>query len=331
MRSPHPKKRVESLSEVSELTPCDSCWQLAEGLLNHAGDRLCGKCRAVLGTAAVLFQNEITDETEIISTMAFAAYAYAGTEEWPPVDEGLSEDLVKKYPRFEIRVVDGVPILRLRLAVVSVIRYASSKVPRKVLIEVFSRFAEPDTVAELYERTLVKEGIHFNEYSGGTIELNTENARLSILVGAKRELDAARVGHYSEYPRGRFYSFPPPNLVREIYKALLGSVDKRTFAGYAYGLGDHGRTNSKTAEKTISACAAWYAGEYVMEQDGPNKPAERRPRVARVLNRYLLRPLGKPELPEDHWRNEDTIWRDAREVSQRLMRTEYFLQRSVYS
>jgi hypothetical protein len=311
-------------AELPELNPCDSCRQPVEVLFDHAGDRLCERCRAVLVTATVLFDNEITDETEIISTMAAA---YAREDEWILAEERLPEELARRYPRFEVRVVDGVPILRLRLVVIDVIRYTGSKVPRKVLIEIFSRFAKPDTVAELYERTLVEEGIHFDKNSGGTIKYDTENAHLSILVGAKRELHPSRVGFFSEYPRGRIYSFPPPNLVREIYRALLGSTDKRTFAGYAYGLGDHGRPNAKTAEKTISACAAWYVGE----RDKTIRAAERRPRVARILNRHLLHPLGKPKLPENSWLPDDTIWRDAREVSQRLMRAQYFLQRADYS
>jgi hypothetical protein len=277
-----------------------------------------------LGTAAVLFDNEITSETEIISTMALAAHA---GEEGILADERLPEELAKKYPRFEVvRITDGVPVLRLKLVVVDVIRHPDSKVPRKVLIEVFSRFAEPDKVAGLYERTLIGEGIHFDECTGGNVRWDSKEPHLSILVGAEKELHPGRVGLSSEYPQGRIYSFPPPNLVREIYKALLGSTDKRNFAGYAYGLGDHGRHNAKTAEKTISACAAWYVGE----RNKTVKLVKRRPRIARILNRHLLGPLDKPELPEDYWSGDDTIWRDAREVSQRLMRAEYFLQRADY-
>ena len=234
---------------------------------------------------------------------------------------------VQKYRRFELtRVVDGVPVLRLRPVVIDVIRYVGSTVPRKIRIEIFSRFAEADTIAELYKQTLVEENIHFDACTGGNITWDTEEAHLSILVGAKRELHPGRVGYYSEYPKGRIYSFPPPNLIRESYLMLLGSTDKRTFAGYAHGLGDYERPKTKTAEKAIPACVVWYIGE----RDKTIRPTEQRPRVARILNRHLLRPLGKAELPEDHWSSDDTIWRDAREVSQRLIRAEYFLQQAKF-
>jgi hypothetical protein len=314
-----------SVSELQGMDLCDSCLQPQETLFNHDGDRLCERCRAVFWTAAVLFDYEITDEAEIVPTIAFAA-RMGELENLNDAERcrEFVQEFAQKYRRFELtEVVDGVPVLRLRPVVIDVVRYVGSTLPRKLQIEILSRFADADKVAELYEQTLAEENIHFDACTGGNITWNAEEAHLSILVGAKRELHPSRVGYYSAYPKGRIYSFPPPNLIRGLYVALLGSTDKRTFAGYAYGLGDHERPKTKTAEKAIPACVAWYIGE----RDETIKPIERRPRVAQILNRHLLRPLGKAELPEDHWRNDDPIWRDAREVSQRLMRAEYFLQR----
>ena len=278
--------------------------------------------------AMVLFDNEIADEAQIIPTIAFAARTgelgnLNDTERCREFVQGFAQ----KYRRFELtRIVDGVPVLHLRPVVIDVIRYVGSTVPRKIRIERFSRFAEADTVAELYKQTLVEENIHFDACTGGNITWDAEEAHLSILVGAKRELHPGRVDYCSGYPKGRIYSFPPPNLIRESYLMLLGSTDKRTFAGYAHGLGDYERPKTKTAEKAIPACVAWYIGE----RDKTIRPTEQRPRVARILNRHLLRPLGQAELPEDHWRSDDTIWRDAREVSQRLIRAEYFLQQAEF-
>jgi hypothetical protein len=109
-----------------------------------------------------------------------------------------------------------------------------------------------------------------------------------------------------------------------VYLGLLGSADPRTLIGYAYGLGDHGRHKTMTAEKTILGCVAWLLGE----GDSSQKPRVRRPRTARVLNRHLLQPLGKTTLPEDGWSPGDTMWRDADKVSKRLMRAGLLLQRS---
>jgi len=317
-----------SVSELQGMDLCDSCLKSAETLFNHDGDRLCERCKAVFWTAAVLFDNEITDEAEIVPTIAFAArMGELGNLNDAERRREFVQEFAQKYRRFALTgVVDGVPVLRLRPVVIDVLRYVGSTLPRMIRIEILSRSTEADKVAELYERTLSEENIHFDACTGGNITWNAKEAHLSISVGAKSELHPGRVGYYSEYPKGRIYSFPPPNLIRGFYVVLLGSTDKRTFAGYAYGLGDHERPKTKTAEKAIPACAAWYIGE----RDKTIRPAEQRPRVARILNRHLLRPLGQAELPEDHWRSDDTIWRDAREVSQRLIRAEYFLQQAKF-
>ena len=140
----------------------------------------------------------------------------------------------------------------------------------------------------------------------------------------EKELHPTRVPYFSKYPQGRIYSFAPPSLVREVSRTLLGSADKRTLSGYAYALGDHGRSTKMTSEKTILGCMAWLLGE----QDKSQKPKVRRPRIAHVLNNQLLKPLDKPLLPEDYWSPEDTIWRDATKVSQRLMRVGGLVQLS---
>jgi hypothetical protein len=229
-----------SVSELQGIDLCDSCLQPAETLFNHDGERLCERCRAVFWTATVLFDNEITYEAEIVPTIAFAArMGELGNLDNAERCRQFVQEFAQKYRRFELTgVADGVPVLRLRPVVIDVVRYVGSTLPRKIQIEILSRFAEADKVAELYEQTLVEENIHFDACTGGNIIWNAEEAHLSILVEAKSELHPSKVGDYSEYPKGRIYSFPPPNLIREFYVLLLGSTDKRTFAGYAYGLGD---------------------------------------------------------------------------------------------
>lgn len=77
---------------------------------------------------------------------------------------------------------------------------------------------------------------------------------------------------------------------------FLGSIDKRNLSGYAYALGDYGRNTRKAAEKTIDASLAWFLGE---REDNVVPAIERRPRIARILYKHLLRPCDRPELPED--------------------------------
>jgi hypothetical protein len=130
---------------------------------------------------------------------------------------------------------------------------------------------------------------------------------------------ASRVSLFKTYPDGRVYSFPPPALVRGFYQTLLGSTHKKTFSGYAYALAESGRT---TPQKAVMGSVAWLLGE----SDGTIPPRERRPRIAKTLNKHLLAPRSERELLEDKWTPDDTVWRDAVVLGPRLMRNLYYLQ-----
>src|SRR3712207_1434915 len=301
------------LPAPAEAKPCDACTRPSSSLHKYAGDAICEACEALFTAANALFDNGAADETEIVGTLAFTRYAPDSTSE-----------AARKYGRFEvIRMADGVPVLRLRKVAANVLHYKGSRIVRAVNVEVFSRHADPGEVSALYERTLADHGIHHDPCGGGSIHWSTKDAYLTITVKPEQEVHPTRVSYLKGYPRGRAYSLAPPSLVREVYRALLGSADPRTLAGYAYALGDHGRRKTMTAEKTILGCVAWLLGE----GDSSQKPKVRRPRISRALNRHLLRPLGKTALPEDGWSPDDTIWRDAAKVSQRLMRAGCLLQR----
>jgi len=53
---------------------CDSCSSPADELVEENGDDLCNSCRAVFWTARTLFEEGVTDESEIIATMVYAAW-----------------------------------------------------------------------------------------------------------------------------------------------------------------------------------------------------------------------------------------------------------------
>ena len=138
------------LEDAAEVKPCDACTRPSTSLHNYAGDAICGACEALFTAANALFDNGVTDEVELIGTLAFTRYAPDSTPE-----------AANKYGRFEVvRVADGVPVLRLRKVAINVHYYEGSRIVRAVNVEVFSRYANPGEVSAVYEQTLVEHGIH---------------------------------------------------------------------------------------------------------------------------------------------------------------------------
>ena len=101
--------------------------------------------------AEVLLEADVTEE-EIVPTLAFARHAEML---WPirNSDEraAAAQKLVDRYPAFDlVEVVNGVPVLRMKHAMVEVVRYHGSHLAKSIRIRILSRFAEPEEMAKLY-------------------------------------------------------------------------------------------------------------------------------------------------------------------------------------
>ena len=319
---------MASLPEHTQQQICSSCLCPAGGLVTHDGDRLCERCRAVFYTAQLLFDEGITDEAEIVATLSFAAFE---GQPWKPKDEEVRERFAEwfsqKHPEFElVRVVDSVPVVRLKSFMIDLIRYAGTDVPKQVRIRIFSRFAPLESVAKHYERTLLAENLSWEYSTRVCIESDATKAQLSVTVGPGKTYSLERVQRRPENPLWRRHSFPPPSLIKDICASFLGSPDERTRRGYAYALGRHGRSKTKKAENVVLACTAWYIGERAKgEAHEQVEAADRHHRIAEMLNRHLLRPLDKTELPTRSWISRETVWRDAESLSDDLQRAWFLL------
>jgi hypothetical protein len=304
-----------SIADIEVAGTCDTCGggtDDLQALVIRAGDNICRHCDALLETAHTLLDSNVLDEPTILGTLAFAW----STGEWM----GDSED----YGGLEFQSsVDGVPLLRLPRITTGVITYDGSHIPRAARVNVYSRDVKPQEFAEVYERLLKDQGIHFDECSGGSWHWDVEDANLTLTVRPMKELHPGRVSFFKTYPAGRIYSFPPPALVSGYYRTLLGSTDKRTFSGYAYALAESGR---HPPEKAVTGSVAWLLGE---RSNDENPPRVRRPRIAKALNKHLLAPRGEQKLPEDCWVPDDTVWRDASVLGPRLIRNLYYLQEGL--
>lgn len=118
----------------------------------------------------------------------------------------------------------------------------------------------------------------------------------------------------SERPDNHPYPYPSPRYIEASCKGLLGLRRSQKPVGIAHALDLYGQPNKKTAEKVIPALVAWHLGAHVVRPSG-------RRRIAEMLNKHLLVPCGKEQVPEDSWRDDDTrVWRDARVLSERVER-----------
>jgi hypothetical protein len=324
---------VEDRSEPAkrELERCDACGLPSDSLHELEGDRLCDRCDAVFWTAQVLRKSDVTDEAEIIATLAFAALSKYESLRDEKNRATFSRNFTYRYPSFElIRFVEDVPVIRLRKAVAEVGRYTGSELPRRVRLRILSKFADPDEVAELYRRILQQESLPVFPDSRGSVSWLYEDAHLVVDVGPLEEIHFTRLKQFAEYPQTVRFSFPMPSVIAALCKALVGIPRKPGRDGskemFAVGLGDHGRSNPKKPHTTIPACVAWYLGEREenrQPKEGRLRPKERRPRVAKMLNRHLF---AEQVLVDASWSSGDPVWEDAREVGPRFDLTLHLLQ-----
>ncbi|HXK39869.1 MAG TPA: hypothetical protein VJ837_03475, partial [Candidatus Paceibacterota bacterium] len=255
--------------------------------------------------------------------LAFAAHSKYESLRGEKNRVTFSRNFTHKYPSFElVRFVEDVPVIRLRMAVAEVIRYTGSELPRRVRLRILSKFADPDDVATLYRRILQQENLPVFADSRGSVSFGYEDAHLVVDVGPREEIHFTRLRQFAEYPQMVRFSFPMPSVIAALCKALVGIPRKPGRDGskemFAVGLGDHGRPKPKEPHTTIPACVAWYLGEREesrQPKEGRLRPKERRPQVAKMLNRHLF---GNDMLDDAPWRSGDPVWEDAREVGPRF-------------
>jgi hypothetical protein len=324
---------VEDRSEPAkmELERCDACGLPSDSLGELEGDRLCDRCDAVFWTAQVLRKSDVTDEAEIIATLAFATHSQYQNLRDEKNRVTFSRNFAHRYPSFElIRFVEDVPVIRLRKAVAEVLRYAGSELPRRVRLRILSKFAAPDEVGKLYWHVLQQENLPVFTDSRGSVSWQYEDAHLVLDVGPREEIHFTRLKQFAKYPQTVRFSFPMPSVIAALCKALIGIPRKPGRDGskemFAVGLGDHGRSVLKKPHTTIPACVAWYLGEREenrQPKEGRPRPKERRPRVAKMLNRHLF---GDRVLVDAPWSSGDPVWGDAREVGPRFDLALHLLQ-----
>jgi hypothetical protein len=289
-------------------------------MTTHDGDQLCDRCIALFLAAQVLFEERISDESEVIPTMAFAWYA--GSAE-PSNEEAWAIEYAKRLARLYrglglVKVVAGAPILRIEPTVVWPVRYDGIDLLKEIRIELFSKEANSEDIVEQYKLVLLQEGMPWDSCTSAKVSWKFVLPHLLISVGLEEELESGRAKRMSENTTIPRPSFPPPSYTSDQCKLLLRL--------YARALDRYGRSQPMSPEM-IPACAAWCMGA-----NGSNEvPPASRSRVAAMINRHILEPSDRNqnEMPlGDNQTNKDTVWRDVSKVALRMKRMLYLMQES---
>jgi hypothetical protein len=267
----------------------------------------------------MLFDNGITEESEVMPTLAAACTLMR------PNDLVALTSSDEAYPGLElVKVIDDIPVIRILPMVVEPEKYPGTDLLKQIKIKIQSKWVKPATVQQSYKILLQKEGVRWGENNRGVISYSYQfhGYYLEIVVGTGAGLDpilaafadpAREVENPFNWP---LYQFPSPVLVSAIYSSLRGSVQSGKDNGFAGALDLYGKPSGKSAQKVIPAFVAWYVGS----KAGKGIPTKDRPRIAKLLNKHLLRPCGQPELVEISWVNDDTVWRDVRSLLLRFVR-----------
>lgn len=287
----------------------------------HPDDELVAKRFSSLFAAGrVLLTAGIAEEDLIISTLAFANWVsepagqrieaarddFDALKDNPDSRENFARRFYGKFRGLvpedvlgDVFVVRRVPIF------VETLQRKAGAPDEEIEIDVFMRSVKPGDVADLYERELLRQQMAYDPSNGGSFRWQFQSTYLSITVGP----DEVSL-HEAGWP-----VFPPPQLVGELYGALKGSTHSKKFRGFAYALGGRQSGNASLPANLIPACLVWYLRNY-------GQIKERR-RLATLVNRYLLKGCGVPEVGvgPDH-----AIWRNADEVAKEILRVEESLR-----
>ena len=301
--------------------------------------------RALFRAAQTLRRAGITDENEIIPTLAFAARSFeltnlrvmadrlaeakAGGEEWMD----LKGTVRRAFDTFEVlRVQDGVPILYFRPFKVRAYTYHETGIVEKVVVEVYGRSAKGEEIGERYDALLSKHGVSYEGRQGGFgWHASTGRLRMVFHRLAPKSLDPLLEGRIEVDPERNNLPFPHPGIVASLGEALIGTVStKGKGGGFASVLAGRDRGRPFDAGYLIPAVVAWYVGGRgnLIKQHGL------KPKVARILrdnlDADLLSPRGKTLFHDKGRDSAEYIWELVERISQPVLRVDHELREGYF-
>jgi hypothetical protein len=195
-------------------------------------------------------------------------------------------------------------------------KYPGTTILKEITIDVFMRSVKPQDVERRYQQELEQQKIPYDRSCEGSFAYRSHDTHFSIVIGPDGNLNAEQMARLVYW--GRQPSFPPPELVRDVYMAFKGSMTKKRFRGLGYLLGGRQSGDPAKAINLIPACVAWY----LREQGGIGDDH----RLATLLNREFLAKCGKLEVRA---KSGQAIWKSIDKVGASIKRVEFTLQEGL--
>jgi hypothetical protein len=330
MQSPR-HTSMGGVAEYQEEETCQACTEPTEESIKYQGDLLCKRCAAVLWAALALVDNNYTDGPEIIPTVVFAALSAEerlfeelreslAALEWTSTEAGnLLGHFMNIFAPYAVwALADGALIIRPKPIALRLL-YKGGKREFNVTIDVVDVSVKPEQVAELYKEAAKSGGFDFDFYEEDEVAFGCQVApgiiRMTIYPALVDE-DVFPIGRPFKKPLRQRLSFPPPEMVGDLYSVFRGSTAKGKFKGYGRSVLPGNLTNKPQAMTLVPACAAWYLA-------GRKKPGDMatKIKIAQLLNRHLFTPCDLENLSEG---GSDFVqlWRDVGKHAEALIRVE---------
>jgi len=297
--------------------------------------------QALFHAAKVVWRCGITDENEIIPTLAFAARSFelenldalreriastvVGNAEWTD----LQDTFRRAFVTFELaRVVDGVPIIYSRPFKIMAHTYAATGVVEKITIEVYRRSAKGEEIGTWYDTLLLWHAASYESRQGGVgWQALPGCLQLVVQPRAPATLNPLLGSPIVVNPEKQQLPFPHPDLVAGMCEALIGSIsEKKGNTGFAFTLGGRDRGRAFKPDLLVPATVAWYVGgrgRIIRQHD-------LKPSVAKILNEELIHPCGKVPFNENGWDSGDYRWEFMERVSQPILRVDDEIRRGYF-
>jgi hypothetical protein len=274
--------------------------------------------------AQVLVLEGITDENDIVPTLAFAARApeiphlaelkdeFSKADEGSGVWERFRQYFLNAFGPLQVKTKkDEVLIVRREPFSVGIYPYnpfkGKTEPIKEIIIDIHARPVPPDTLADRYERALRMVNVSHERWDRGSVSYKAYKDSLRLKV-QPQDSTIDWQDEMQLQPQQEQLPFPPPTVVRNMYQSLLQC--------FGYALKGRKAGGPPKQENLVPACVAWYL---LGRRGGLIENTALKDTVVRALDKHLLGPLEQDELGDKTSDTASNLWKRVKKANQLII------------